>query len=69
MCTYFQTKADVAQNLTDIFFFNFDCRRTFRKILSEKEYGGAGLLTSSYIEEKLFVAASVLYGCGCLFLL
>ena len=60
MCTYFQTKADVAQNLTDNFFSNFDCRRTFRKerYLSEKEYGGAGLLMSSYIEEKLFVAAS-----------
>ena len=38
-----------------------------KKILSRSFY--RSWLMSSYIEEKLFVAASVLYGCGCLFLL
>ena len=29
MCTYFYTNTDVAQNLIDDFFSNFDCQRTF----------------------------------------
>ena len=29
MCTYFTTKTDVAQNLIDHFFSNFDCQRNF----------------------------------------
>ena len=28
MCTYFKTETDVAQNLTDDLFSNFDCQRT-----------------------------------------
>ena len=31
MCTYFKTKTDVAQNLIDDFFSNFDCQRTFHR--------------------------------------
>ena len=27
--TYFKTKTDVAQNLSDKFFTNFDCQRAF----------------------------------------
>ena len=29
--TYLKTKTDVAQNLIDKFFSNFDCQRTFPK--------------------------------------
>ena len=29
ICTYFNTETDLAQDLTDDFFFNFDCQRTF----------------------------------------
>ena len=29
MCTYFKIEIDAAQNLTDDFFSNFDCQRTF----------------------------------------
>ena len=37
MCTYFKTKTDLAQNLIDKFFSNFDCQRTTEKILSKKK--------------------------------
>ena len=37
MCTYFKTKTDVAQNLIDKSFSNFDCERTFPTgLISEK---------------------------------
>ena len=29
MCMYFKTKTNVAQNLIDNFFYNFDCQWTF----------------------------------------
>ena len=48
MCTYFNTKTDVAQNLIDDFFFlTLDCPLTnlsIGRILSEKKYGGMGLI-------------------------
>ena len=50
MCTYFKTETDVAQNLIHNFFSNFGCQRTFPQ---ER-------LMNSYIEEKLFEAASAL---------
>ena len=37
MCTYFNTKTDVVQNLSDDFFSNFDL--SIRRILSEKNMG------------------------------
>ena len=47
MCVYFKTKADVAQNLIDVFFSNFDCQWTFpyERFLSEKKYGGTRLIS------------------------
>ena len=43
--TYFNAKTDVAQNLFRDFFSNFDCQRTLPQILSEKKYGGTGLIS------------------------
>ena len=47
MCTYFKAETDVAQNLIDEFFSNFDCQKTLSigGILHEKKYRGTGLLS------------------------
>ena len=46
MCTYFNTKTDVAQNLIDDFFFlTFTVSGPFhRKNFKWKKYGGTGLI-------------------------
>ena len=47
MCTYFNTKTDVVQNLIDDFFSNFWLSEdlSIGTILSEKKYGGTGLIS------------------------
>ena len=47
MFTCFNAKTDVAQNIIDDFFSNFDCQ-----ILSEKKHGGTGLISEK--KEILF---------------
>ena len=68
MCTYFEAETNAAQNLIDEFFSNFDCQKTyiFYSVFVAKNHKK---IRSSNNEEKLFAAASVLYGCGYLFLL
>ena len=47
MCTYFNTKTDVAKNLIDDFFFCLWLSEDLSKgrILSEKKFGGMGLIS------------------------
>ena len=46
ICTYFNTKTDVAQNLIHELFSNFDCRRTFpQEGFLVKKTGGRGLIS------------------------
>ena len=48
MWPYFKTGTDVAQNLIDDFFSNFECQREDHPIgtvLSEKKFGVTGLLS------------------------
>ena len=46
MCTYFNTETDATQNLIDDFFSTLAVRRpSIGRILSEKKYGGTGLLS------------------------
>ena len=51
MCTYFNTKTDVAQNLIDDFCVLFKSELWLSegisrgRILSEKKYGGTGLIS------------------------
>ena len=55
MCTYFKTKTNVAQNLIDNFFSNFDCHRTFPygRFQVKKKYGSTGLISEK--TEVLYV--------------
>ena len=61
MCTYFTTETDAAQNLVDDFFFKLWLLEdpSIGRILSEKKYGGTGLLSEktevlhAEINEKL----------------
>ena len=41
MCMYFKTETDVAQNLIDELFSNFDCQRSFPQ--EGKNYGDTWL--------------------------
>ena len=46
MCTCFNTKTDIAENLIDDFFCNFDCQRTFPKEgFYVKKIEGTGLIS------------------------
>ena len=46
MCTYFKTETDVAQNLIEDFFLTLNVRGpSIERILSEKKYGGTGLIS------------------------
>ena len=48
MWPYFKTGTDVAQNLIDDFFSNFDCQTEdlpIGRVLSEKKFGVTGLLS------------------------
>ena len=47
MCTYFKAEADVVQNLIDNIFFQLWLSEdsSIRRILSEKQIGGMGLLS------------------------
>ena len=45
MCTYFTTQTDVAQNLIDFFFVTLSEDPSIGSILSDKKYGGTGLLS------------------------
>ena len=54
MCTYFNTKPDVAQNLIDDFFLILNVRGPFRrKDFKWKKYGGTGLISEK--TEVLFI--------------
>ena len=45
MCTDFTTQTDVAQNLIDFFFVALSEDPSIGSILSDKKYGGTGLLS------------------------
>ena len=48
MCTYFKTETDVAENLIDYFFSNFDCQRILpqKGFYVKKKYAGTGLISA-----------------------
>ena len=47
MCTYFKIETDVAENLIDDFFSNFDCQRILpqKGFYVKKKYAGTGLIS------------------------